>query len=461
MLIADKNEDLQRMYSLVKRIPKGLEEMKNQMELHIAHQGAAVIESCGEDVVNNPKPYVQSILEVHGKYSTLMKTAFDSDSRFVASLDKASQKLINQNSPTKIPNSSRKSLELLASYCDSLLKKSPHNPEEAELEKCLDQFMTLFKYIDDKDVFETYYREFYCQRLIYQTSASDDAEAYMITALKNAYDLQYTSKLERMFKDITVAKAVNTRFQNSLGLESLDVNFSVKVLTRGHWPLKDFVHFTLPSVLERSMILFTTFYVKEHNDRRLIWLHNMSRGELVTHCFESKHTFLASTYQIAVLMQFNMNLVYTVRQLQSITMIPLDILIKVVKQLLKVKLLKFEDKTVKVTVDTKLNLFLDFKNTKLRLNIDVPLNLETKKEQEQTNKSVDNSRRLIIEATTVRIMKTRMTLQHNLLIAQICKQTNSLFKADIPMIKRTIESLIDREYIERGKEDRKMLYYIA
>jgi len=31
LLIADKNEDLQRMYSLVKEIPEGLEEMKNQM----------------------------------------------------------------------------------------------------------------------------------------------------------------------------------------------------------------------------------------------------------------------------------------------------------------------------------------------------------------------------------------------------------------------------------------------
>ena len=64
----------------------------------------------------------------------------------------------------------------------------------------------------------------------------------------------------------------------------------------------------------------------------------MSRGELITHCFKSKHILIVSIYQIAILMQFNMNLLYTVGQLQSITMITLDILIQMVKHLLKVQL---------------------------------------------------------------------------------------------------------------------------
>lgn len=41
-------------------------------------------------------------------------------------------------------NSSSKSPELLAKYCDLLLKKSSKNPEEAELEDTLNQLVNIF-----------------------------------------------------------------------------------------------------------------------------------------------------------------------------------------------------------------------------------------------------------------------------------------------------------------------------
>lgn len=51
-------------------------------------------------------------------------------------------RFINSNAITKMANSSSKSPELLAKYCDSLLKKSSKNPEEAELEDTLNQVVS-------------------------------------------------------------------------------------------------------------------------------------------------------------------------------------------------------------------------------------------------------------------------------------------------------------------------------
>ena len=51
----------------------------------------------------------------------------------------ACRKFINNNSVTQAANMSSKSPELLARYCDLLLKKSSKNPEEAELEDTLNQ----------------------------------------------------------------------------------------------------------------------------------------------------------------------------------------------------------------------------------------------------------------------------------------------------------------------------------
>ena len=57
----------------------------------------------------DPKQYVNTILDVHKKYNTLVLTAFANDSGFVASLDKACGKFINNNSVTKKANASTKS----------------------------------------------------------------------------------------------------------------------------------------------------------------------------------------------------------------------------------------------------------------------------------------------------------------------------------------------------------------
>lgn len=57
----------------------------------------------------------------------------------MAALDKACGKFINTNAVTEASKSASKSPELLAKYCDLLLKKSSKNPEEAELEDTLNQ----------------------------------------------------------------------------------------------------------------------------------------------------------------------------------------------------------------------------------------------------------------------------------------------------------------------------------
>ena len=58
---------------------------------------------------------------------------------------------------TKMPGYSDNSPELLAKYVSVLLQKSNKIPEEDELEDTLNQCMTVFKYIEDKDVFQKFY----------------------------------------------------------------------------------------------------------------------------------------------------------------------------------------------------------------------------------------------------------------------------------------------------------------
>lgn len=170
------------------------------------------------------KIYVQTILDVHKKFDLLVLSAFHNDKGFVAALDKACGRFINNNAVTRKCQSSSKSPELLARYCDTLLKKNTKNTEDAELEDTLSQVMIVFTYIEDKDVFQKFYSKWLARRLVQQTSASDDAESTMITKLKTACGFEYTSKLQRMFLDVGVSKGLNEAFKRHIETSSQPLN---------------------------------------------------------------------------------------------------------------------------------------------------------------------------------------------------------------------------------------------
>ena len=224
--------------------------------------------------------------------------------------------------------------------------------------------MILFKYLEDKDVFQTFYTTKLSKRLIHGVSASDEAEASMISKLKEACGFEYTNKLQRMFtgtrirlathtstdtlSDMSLSKDLTDSFKERMiqnHPDDQDITFGIMVLGTNFWPLNPPTHnFVIPTEIATTYDRFQKYYQTKHSGRKLTWLWNYSKNELRTNYLNQKYILMTSSYQMAVLLQYNRHDTLSIDEIQAATEISNDILSQVLGLLVKAKVLINEEK---------------------------------------------------------------------------------------------------------------------
>ncbi|KAL1502791.1 hypothetical protein ABEB36_007887 [Hypothenemus hampei] len=460
MVKYEKKKDLSNMYDLLKSVPNALIVLVDTVFDHIKNQGLSAIHNLQGDSVHIN--FVENLLTVYEKYKELIKEVFKSDQNFMGALDKACNSVINHR-----PNEGRspcRSPELLAKYCDTLLKKSSKGISESEVDEKLTKSIIIFKYIDDKDVFQKFYSRSLAKRLIHQQTQSMDAEEAMINRLKQACGYEFTSKLHRMFTDMSVSSDLNNKFQEFTKQEDIDlgINFGIYVLQAGAWPLGQAVvtPFALPQQLEKSVQMFETFYHNRFNGRKLTWLHHLCQAELKLGYLRKTYVVTVQTFQMAILLLFEKSDSLSCKEIRETLQLNSEQFKRHAISLVESKLLLSDTEELDEN-ETNLRLNLDYSNKRTKFRITAAIQKETPHEVEQTINSVEEDRKMYLQAAIVRIMKSRKVLKHNLLIQEVYAQSKVSFVPSIQLIKKCIESLIDKQYIERTPYSSEEYSYVA
>jgi cullin 1 len=134
--------------------------------------------------------------------------------------------------------------------------------------------------------------------------------------------------------------------------DDVDISFGIMVLGLSFWPLNPLDHeFVIPKEILPTYDRFQKFYQKMHPGRKLIWLWNYSKNELGTNYLNQNYILMTSSFQMAVLLQYNCSDTLSLSELATATAIPTELLMQVLALLVKAKILINEE-----TVHYHLNL---------------------------------------------------------------------------------------------------------
>eukprot|EP00882_Tetradesmus_deserticola_P002834 GHRQ01003012.1.p1 GENE.GHRQ01003012.1~~GHRQ01003012.1.p1 ORF type:complete len:735 (+),score=416.28 GHRQ01003012.1:173-2206(+) len=458
LLMDDKYEDLGRMYSLFKRVDDGLALLRSVMGSHIKEEGRALVND--PEKTKDPVEYVSVLLGMRDKYEASISRAFADDKSFRNTLNQSFEAFINQQ---------QRSPEFISLFIDDRLRKGLKGASEGEVEATLDKVMALFRYLQEKDVFEKYYKQHLAKRLLSGRTVSDDAERNMLVKLKTECGYQFTSKLESMFTDIKTSRDTMGDFKARLAEqgEELPLDLSVQVLTTGSWPTQAASKCVLPAQLEGACETFRQFYLGAHSGRRLSWQTNMGTADLKANFNngKAKHEITVSTYQMVVLLLFNEAEQLSYREIAEATEIPAQELKRSLQSLACAKgknVLRKEPMSKEVEESDSFTFNDAFTSKLYKIKIGtVSAQKEGEVEKQETRHKVEEDRKPQIEAAIVRIMKSRKRLDHNAVVSEVTRQLASRFLPNPAVIKKRIESLIEREFLERDPNDRKVYVYLA
>ncbi|KAL7073247.1 hypothetical protein ACQ4LE_007112 [Meloidogyne hapla] len=495
-------ERLQILYRLINRTLDGIPTLLDALRSHICVEGLAAMQAHAAEICTDSEKYVHQLLEQYTRFSSLVRDAFANDARFLTVRDQAFREVVNNTDvfrlelgggngggkrTGKAQNTESKCPELLANYCDLLLRKSTLTKRFTcdEIDEKLNNVLLVLKYVQAKDVFMRYHKTHLSRRLILELVADQEKEEMLVNKFREVgMPVDFVNKLFRMLQDIEVNKDLNSAFKHSLSIyencsEMADC-VNIKILNAGAWSRnRETIHLTLPRELEDLLPEVDEFYKRQHCGRKLNWAHHWSTGTLFFTNDIGKFDLEVTTQQMAVLFCWNdrplerltfdsIRLATELSETELIrTLLSLVAFPKTHHQLILCDATQpFTTKSFGKTTEFWINQqFCLVKNdkpqTRGKLNLIGRLQLNQEQGVEQEHEEILQLRKFRVQEAIVKIMKTRKRFTQAQLQTELVDVLKNMFLPSRKLIKEQIEWLIEQKFLGRDPVDMNSFVYIT
>ncbi|KAK3441046.1 hypothetical protein EUGRSUZ_B01297 [Eucalyptus grandis] len=406
-------ENLSRMVRVFSKVLPFLDPLANIFKQHVTDEGTDLVKQA-EDEADSRKVFVRKLIKLHDKYVAYVNERFQNHILLHKAFKEAFEALCNKG----VGGSSI--AELLATYCDDILKKgSGEKLGDEATEEMLEKVVKLLAYISDKDLFAEFYRKKLARRLLFDKSANDDHERSILTKLKQQCGGQFTSKMEGMVTDLTLAKENQTSFEEYLSNNTNanpGIDLTVTVLTTGFWPSYKSFDLNLPAEMVKCVEVFREFYQTKTKHRKLTWIYSLGTCNIIGKFEPKTMELIVTTYQASALLLFNSSDRLSYSEIMTQLNLTDDDVVRLLHSLscAKYKILNKEPNTKTIAPTDHFEFNSKFTDKMRRIKIPLPPVDEKKKVIED----VDKDRRYAIDASIVRIMKSRKVLGHQQLVME-------------------------------------------
>lgn len=248
---------------------------------------------------------------------------------------------------------------------------------------------------------------------------------------------------------------------------------TVNVLTQGYWPTYPTVELKLPAELLAYQEVFKSYYLRQHHGRKLLFQptldHCVLRAVFEPSDSSTRKELEVSLIQALVLLLYNDHDQLRYSEIREAMLYrnadsqtpsqkagtsesakrpwpesAENELIRTMQSLAlgKARVLTKEPRTKEVLDDDVFTFNSAFRDKHVRIRINQVQLTETKDEQAATHERVFADRQYQIDAAIVRIMKTRKTLAHNVLVAELLQQLKFPVKVSFPFSFKLVQVLI-------------------
>lgn len=459
MIDNDRFEDLSLLYQHIGRVDMKKEALKTSLHTRVMEMGNAINknilnaesapkEAADGEVSKSSKAknekntaaaqteasirWVDEVLQLRDKFDRIMRDCFADDLAVQSALTKSFQDFINQF---------ERCSEYLSLFIDSNLKTGVKARTEQEVDVVLSKATALLNYIQDKDLFERFYKKHLARRLLHGKSESADIEKLMISRMKQVIGTYATQKLEGMLRDITTSAELSSAYRNHIldqgAVDKKQIELSVSVLSSNNWPIevmgvpsasreKECKPPIWPGEIRRVMESFEAFYGGKHTGRKLTWAVFVGTADVKCHfpriegqgsnlAKERRYEVNVPTVGLLVLMHFNdigEDESLSFEELQELTQLDARDLSRILAVLAvapKARVLNKEPAGGLVKAGDRFSFNKSFHSKSIKIKAPTLASgvnkVEAGDERKQTLSKNDDDRGLVVDATIVRTMK--------------------------------------------------------